>query len=352
MKDFWPRKLLGYLPLYWHFTLFICLPYFAFSMCLFSSFAIEWLIDLVLTIFHSGYFSRLEDLYFYDLGGLSLCVVTFFWFGDINNFNPNYGNLPIAIYSIAVSLGVGVLFARNKERVLFEKLSVFKALGGTIAHEMRTPLSSIYVSASGLKDCLPALVSGYQSARDAGIAVPRISQLALSSLSNVPDRMGYICASTLNIIDMLLLQLKDNDWGAHFSDCSIKECVNTAINEYCFRENEKELVDIENINDFRFFGNQYLVVHIAFNLMRNAFTFIQSEQNGKIRMWTSQAYFQNRLHFCDTAKGISKNDLPYIFEPGFSKRMGGSGVGLYYCKKMMNAMSGNIVVNSVEGRIF
>ncbi len=315
MRDFWPRSIIGYLPLYWHITLFICLPYFAFSMCLFTSFAIPWLIDLVLTIFILGVLVDWKTYISMILAGLH--YLTFIFFGDIEQFDPNYGNFPIAIYSIAVSLGVGALFSRNKERVLFEKLNAFKALGGTIAHEMRTPLSSIYVSASGLKDSLPALVCGYQRAQAAGIEVPKISPLALNSLANIPERMGYICASTLNIIDMLLLQLKDNDWESHFSNCSIKECVDTAINEYCFREHEKGLVDINDIKDFHFFGNQHLVVHILFNLMRNAFTFIQSENSGRIHLRTSKTYLHHQLHFYDTAKGISKKDLPYIFRSRF-----------------------------------
>lgn len=350
MKDFWHKKLVRYLPLFWHFTLFFCLPYFAISMCLFSSCAIEWVIDLVLTIFILGI---LVDWKTYIstilLGGL-FAAFSFIFFGDLSQFDLNVGNFPIMTYAIIVSLSAGALFSRNKERVLMEKLITFKALGGTIAHEMRTPLSSIHVSASGLKECLPALVDGYQQARGAGLKVPKISQLALESVASIPERMRYICASTLNIIDMLLLQLKDSDWNAHFSTCSIKECVDIALNEYCFRENERSLIDISGIEDFQFYGNRYLLVHILYNLMRNAFTFIQSEKKGVITIWTSESLTERHLHFCDTAKGINKHDLPYIFDHGFSKRSGGSGVGLHYCRRMMTAMSGGIAVNSVEGK--
>lgn len=350
MKDFWSRRLLRYLPLYWHITLFFCLPYFAISMCLFSSCAIEWVIDLVLTIFILGI---LVDWKTYIstiiLGGLC-AAISFIMFGDLTQFDPNIGNFPIMTYAIIVSVIAGAIFSRNKERVLMEKLITFKALGGTIAHEMRTPLSSIHVSASGLKDCLPALVDGYTQARSAGLRVPKISQLALESVASIPERMRYICASTLNIIDMLLLQLKDNDWNAHFSICSVKECVDIALNEYCFRENERSLIDVSGVEDFNFYGNRYLVVHILYNLMRNSFTFIQSEKKGVITLWTSESPTERHLHFCDTAKGISKKDLPHIFEHGFSKRSGGSGVGLHYCRRMMTAMAGAIAVNSVEGK--
>lgn len=350
MKDFWHKRLSRYLPLFWHITLFFCLPYFAISMCLFSSCAIEWVIDLVLTIFILGILVDWKTYISTILLGAFFAALSFTFFGDLSQFDPNIGNFPIMTYAIIVSLSAGALFSRNKERVLMEKLITFKALGGTIAHEMRTPLSSIHVSASGLKDCLPALVDGYQQARGAGLKVPKISQLALESVASIPERMRYICASTLNIIDMLLLQLRDNDWNAHFSTCSMKECVDTALHEYCFRENERSLIDISGIEDFTFYGNRYLVVHILYNLMRNSFTFIQSEKRGVITIWTSESLNEKHLHFCDTAKGISKHDLPYIFDHGFSKRSGGSGVGLHYCRRMMTAMSGGISVNSVEGK--
>lgn len=350
MKDFWPKKLLPYLPLYWHITLLVCLPFFAISMCLFSSCSIEWVLDLVLTNFILGLLVDWKTYIATIILGGFFAVVTFFLFGDVWQFDPNLANFPVMAYAIGVSLIAGALFSRNKERVLMEKLLTFKALGGTIAHEMRTPLSSIHISASGLNDYLPALMEGYQQARQAGINVPKIPQLALESVANTPERMRYICASTLNIIDMLLLQLKDNDWSSHFTDCSVKECVETAISEYCFRQNERDLIDADSIIDFKFYGNRYLVVHILYNLMRNAYTFIQSEKKGRISIWTSESANESNLHFCDTAKGINKDDLPHVFQHGFSKRSWGSGVGLHYCKKMMETMSGNIIVRSQEGK--
>lgn len=349
MRDFWPKRFLAYLPLYWHVTLFVCLPFFAISMCLFSSCAIEWVIDLVLTNFILG---LLVDWKTYSasiiLGGI-LATLAFFLFGDLRQFDPNLGNFPIMAYSTAVSIFAGAIFSRNRERVLLERLLTFKALGGTIAHEMRTPLSSINISASGLKECLPALVSGYSQAKSAGLNVPNIPRLALESIATIPERMRYTCASTLNIIDMLLLQLKDNDWSKHFDECSMKECINTALHGYCFRENEHSLIDTHKVIDFKFVGNPHLVIHILYNLMRNALSFIQSEKRGTISLWTSETPHEMRLHFCDTAKGIDPEDVPFIFDHGFSKRRLGSGVGLHYCKRMMETMAGNITVVSEMG---
>lgn len=350
MKDFWPKKCLQFLPMYWHITLFFCLPFFTISMCLFTSCSIEWVIDLVLTNFILG---LLVDWKTYSatitLASI-LATLAFFSFGDLAQFDPNLGNFPVMAYATAVSLVLGALFSRSRERVLQDKILTFKALGSTIAHEMRTPLSSINISAHGLIDSIPALVDGYQQAQLAGIKVHKIPKLTLESIASSPKRMRYICASTLNVIDMILLQLKDGDWNTYFERCSMQECIDIALSEYCFRENERESISRAEVSDFTFYGNKYLVVHILFNLMRNALSFIHSENKGQIRLWTSQVGQQNVLHFYDTAKGIHATELPHIFDLGYSKRRLGSGVGLHYCKRMMESMSGTISVKSEEGK--
>jgi signal transduction histidine kinase len=348
-KDFWPKPYLKFLPFYWHITLFFCLPFFAIVMCLFSSCSIEWVIDLVLTNFILGLLVDWKTYSLTILLGVISAILTFFLFGDFNEFDPNMGNFPMMAYAALISLFMGALFSRNKELVLMEKLVTFKALGGTIAHEMRIPLSSLQISAMGLKDWMSALIEGYQQACRAGIMVPKIPKLALESIINSPERMRYICANTLNVIDMLLLQLKDNDWDTYFCECSIKECVDVALKEYCFRPYERNLIEIRQIIDFKFLGNPNLVVHILYNLMRNAFIVIHSEKRGKISIWTSNTSQEMNLHFCDTARGISETDLGRVFEHNFSKRCSGNGLGLYYCKKMMDSMFGDIKVSSEEG---
>jgi len=348
IRDFWPKKLVKFLPLYWYFSIFFCLPYLSISMCLFTSCALEWVIDVVLTIFILGILVDWKSHIIMTMLGAISAWFSWMLFGDGTLFSQNVINFPLMIYAAAVALLFGTVFSRNKERLLMEKLTTFKALGETIAHEMRTPLSSITISANGLIKCLPSLIYSYEQAQAFGIKVPKIPKLVLDSAANAPERMRYTCASTLNTIDMILLQLKDQDWRNHFNICSIKTCVEIALRDYSFRESEKELVDISDVADFKFFGHEHLVVHILYNLLRNAITFIHSEKKGTIKIWTQDSGSEFRLHFHDTAKGINSNDISRVFEHGFSKRSGGSGVGLFYCKRMMETMLGDITVRAVE----
>ena len=51
----------------------------------------------------------------------------------------------------------------------------------------------------------------------------------------------------------------------------------------------------------------------------------------------------------DNGPGISEADLPYIFDPFFSSKKKGTGLGLYNVKKVVEAHGGAVSVTSVVG---
>jgi two-component system sensor histidine kinase FlrB len=56
------------------------------------------------------------------------------------------------------------------------------------------------------------------------------------------------------------------------------------------------------------------------------------------------------LEVADTGPGISPEDLPRIFEPGFSTHPGSSGLGLSVCRKIVEQHGGNIAATSTPGQ--
>ncbi|MBI5211856.1 MAG: HAMP domain-containing protein [Nitrospirae bacterium] len=56
------------------------------------------------------------------------------------------------------------------------------------------------------------------------------------------------------------------------------------------------------------------------------------------------------VRFQDTGKGISSEDLPYIFEPFFTKKTKGTGLGLSISRKIVQEHGGEITVGSEVGK--
>ena len=51
----------------------------------------------------------------------------------------------------------------------------------------------------------------------------------------------------------------------------------------------------------------------------------------------------------DTGPGISKNQLNHIFEPFYTTKSSGTGLGLYVVKQLVEKNGGKIKVSSKEG---
>jgi signal transduction histidine kinase len=93
-------------------------------------------------------------------------------------------------------------------------------------------------------------------------------------------------------------------------------------------------------------------MHILYNLIRNSLRAITNTDKGEITIKTEVGEKHNKLIFRDTASGISKDFLPKMFKLFESQAtaQGGTGVGLAYCKLIMQSYDGDIVCDSVEGK--
>ena len=58
----------------------------------------------------------------------------------------------------------------------------------------------------------------------------------------------------------------------------------------------------------------------------------------------------NSLIFEDNGIGIDSDDLPYIFNSFYTKRADGIGLGLYFCKKVIQKFGGDIQCQSQKGK--
>lgn len=231
-----------------------------------------------------------------------------------------------------------------------ESLMGIKALGASIAHELRTPLSAIQFGISGTKDYLPALIKAYLMAKEHCLDVEPIQSEHLKILANMLENVASEVMHAETIINMILMSVKQNNISPNqFELCSIEECVREAMLRYPFKSGERELVSFNNENDFLFLGDKTFMMHVLFNLTKNALYYIKAAKKGKIHIWCDSDGENNILHFQDTAKGIASDILPKLFEKFYTTTPHGTGLGLAFCRMVMTSFGGEISCTSKYG---
>ncbi len=260
--------------------------------------------------------------------------------------NYGYEFYPPGVVFVAIALGFLTIAIVKYD--LFNPM----ALAGTLAHEIRTPLATIRNQAAGISRHLPTLLEGYQLAVDHKLMEPRIGPMHMEILSDVSERIADEVHKSNTIIDMMLASssMEHPDTLA-FERYFIAACIAEAMERYPFEAGEKEKIRVEISDNFQFQGSDTLMVLVLFNLLKNALYELKAAGKGDIRISAENTGGHNILRVTDTGPGIPRQALPHIFAPFFSTKRssGGAGMGLTFCKRVMEAFGGSIRCESVEG---
>lgn len=226
-----------------------------------------------------------------------------------------------------------------------------EAMAASIAHELRTPLSAISASANGIRKCLPNLVKTYETASTANLNIPYIPKHLITNLQNSLQRINEETKLAHTIINMVLVKTKkQHHYQASFVTYSIVDCINSALSRYPFNKDEQQLIHWQPTVNFDFYGIELLTIHVFFNLIKNALYSIKTIQKGQIFIWLEKNEIFNKVFFKDTAKGIPPDIVPHIFDRFFTRSLGGTGTGLYFCKSTMEDFGGSISCTSIENK--
>lgn len=246
---------------------------------------------------------------------------------------------------------IGMIFAHSKFLVEKEKLDAMKALSANIAHELRTPLAGLQSAVNGLGRYYPSLVDAYATAKQADLPVEKIRPAHFRALESFFETATVEIRYAHMIIDVLL---KNHSVG--ISDYSknekhsIKVCIEEALLRYPFiSASQQALVNWKGNDTFYFHGDKLLFIHVIFNLLKNSLYFIEKAQKGRISIWIECEEKNNFLHFKDTASGISPENVKQLFVRFRTTEKHGSGLGLFFCKSVMQGLGGDIRCRTEEG---
>ncbi len=345
LKKYWPPKLLAYLPIVWFMTLLVFMPIFCTFMAFKNHFSAAWVLNyisiLILMMLLVNYFIYAILL----ISGTMLGALAYY-FSVSNPFPFSLDPTPLTVLDItnttAISLVMGMIFSRKKGMIERAKLEAMRALGSNLAHELRTPLSSIRAGIDGVNIYLPKLLEAYDLAKKQHLPVPDILPAHYQILSKLTHTLLEEVALSNTMIDMMLTKIHPNLQVQKSHPCSVKYCVDNAFKRYPFNEHEAKLIHIQIEKDFIFEGEELLLVHVLFNLLKNALFAIQEAGKGEVYIWTESGLKKNTLHFKDTAKGLSPALERTIFRPFYTSTCNGTGLGLAFCRSVMDQFQGSI----------
>jgi signal transduction histidine kinase/CheY-like chemotaxis protein len=342
-----------FFPVYWRFVMIFVLPFIFTVNLIMNDFHELWLyweifMVFVLMIFEQNWLMFLLDIVIGVIG-----AILFYLFSPSPIvLNPDFD---ITLYSVVMgfSIVVGYAFSYSKwvglrayEREKSEeKAKALEALAGGIAHEMRNPFAQIRHNLDGILLELPADQTGKESAvilaKNIETINKRISQAQMA------------VTRALHVIDVTLANFRKDDLAGSDLFClSATAVTRKAIEEYGYAsEQERAMIHLRPGEDFVFRGDENNYILVLYNLFVNALHVLHSVPGGRIDISIHRGEKVNRIVIRDNGPGIPPKILNRIFDPFFtSGKKGGTGLGLAFCKRVMQSFNGDITCKSEPGR--
>jgi signal transduction histidine kinase len=93
--------------------------------------------------------------------------------------------------------------------------------------------------------------------------------------------------------------------------------------------------------------NRNNIKHALINVLMNCIQ--ASEENGVVYVTVQACCDVVRVYIKDNGPGINKEDIEKVFEPFYTTKKGGTGLGLSSTYKIIKEHGGRITVNSPPG---
>jgi PAS domain S-box-containing protein len=235
-----------------------------------------------------------------------------------------------------VDYGAGTVFALQdvtEERALEKTRSDFVA---TASHELRTPLAAVYGAVRTLRR-EDVLLSAADQAQFLEMIESEATRLA-------------------RIVDQILLagQLDADAVEVELRDCDPAEIAAGVLDSAAVHLPDTISLDLESDRAPKIACDPNKLRQVLVNLVDNAVKY--SPDGGRVALRVSSQEGMCRIEVADEGLGIPDSERERIFEkfyrldPQQTQGVGGSGLGLYICRELVERMDGRLTVDSEVGK--
>ena len=207
---------------------------------------------------------------------------------------------------------------------------LYRSFGAMLSHQFRTPLAIIDASMQRL-------------IRAGARMTPEQVVSRAVKVKAATDRLTRLIESILNA-DRFLEQV-----DIHLQRFSLVDLVKQAIAEQSFVETGRQVkLTFENAKTLQVICDPVLVGQIIENILSNADKYSPPDTVISISIYQHQQSVCCEIQ--DQGRGITKEELPYIFRRYFRSSSGfdvvGTGIGLYVAAELAELQNGRLTVSS------
>ena len=238
-------------------------------------------------------------------------------------------NIKSENYKQELESRVDELAIANKEVLQLRNIEKFAATGRisrTIAHEVRNPLTNINLATEQLKESI-------QGTEENTMLLEMIKRNSL--------RINQLISNLLNATKFSELV---------YQKASVNHIIDQALELAADRINLKHIIIEKHYSqDLRLLDIDEEKMKIAFlNIIVNAIEAMNSD-NALLQITTQTDLSKCKIVFEDNGTGMNEETITKLFEPFFTKKETGNGLGLTNTQNIILNHKGKIEVESVEG---
>ncbi|MCM1115488.1 MAG: HAMP domain-containing histidine kinase [Clostridium sp.] len=198
-----------------------------------------------------------------------------------------------------------------------------------ISHQLKTPLTSMMVMTDLLK------TEQKEEKKQEFIAV----------IENQLDKMRWLIQNLLKLskLDAGTVEFKKEQVSA-------REIVDESIKPFLVTLDLKQISYVNHVEDFIINGDKNWNIEALENIIKNCIE--HTDKNGELVISSISTNIYDEILIADNGSGISKADLPHIFERfyrGTNSSGDSVGIGLALAKTIIERERGSLEVTSTEG---